>query len=53
MFTVGGNDWRTVEIAAFTSCSSVTMSTFQLKNKLTSAELRLVVDRTVSRLGTS
>ncbi len=36
----------------FTNCSVVTMSTLQLKDKSTSADPRLVVERTSSRPGT-
>src|SRR5689334_24792705 len=40
------------ETAASTSCSVSSMSTFQLKNRLISADPRLVTDRTFSRPGT-
>ena len=42
----------TRETAASTSCSVSSMSTFQLKNRLISAEPRLVIERTSSRPGT-
>ena len=38
--------------AAFTYCSVWNMSTFQLKNRFTSAEPRLVIERTCSSPGT-
>ena len=40
------------DTAASTSCSVSSMSTFQLKNRLTSADPRLVTERTSSRPGT-
>ena len=52
MRAVGGSVCSTLASAASTSCSDCTMSTFQSKNRLTSAEPRLVVERTVSRPGT-
>ena len=51
-FAVGGSVGCTRASAAFTYCSVWNMSTFQLKNRLISAEPRLVVERTVSRPGT-
>ena len=41
------------DTAASTSCSVSSMSTFQLKNRLISAEPRLVTERTSSRPGTA
>src|SRR5438093_13328700 len=48
----GGISGCTREIAAFTYCNVWNMSTFQLKKRSTSAEPRLVVDRTSSSPGT-
>ena len=52
MCTVDGRFCCTVASAASTSCSVVTMFTFQSKKRLTSAVPRLVVERTVSSPGT-
>ncbi len=52
ILAVAGSSGCTCASAAFTNCSEVTMSTFQLKNRLTSAVPRLVVERTVTRPGT-
>src|ERR1700733_13439008 len=51
-FTVGGSDCCTLLNAASTSCSVWYISTFQSKNRLTSADPRLVVERTVTSPGT-
>src|SRR5215469_4389295 len=48
-FAVGGSSVATLESAASTSCSVLNMSTCQLKNKSTSADPRLVMERTFSR----
>jgi hypothetical protein len=52
MTAVAGSVCRTLLSAASTSCSVWNMSTSQLKKRLTSAEPRLVVERTVARPGT-
>src|SRR6202162_1763542 len=52
IFTVGGRDCCTLPSAASTSCSVWYMSTPQSKNRLTSADPRLVVERTVTSPGT-
>src|SRR6185437_9939409 len=52
MVAVEGSDCLALLSAASTSCSVRYISTFQSKKRLTSAEPRLVVDRTVSRPGT-
>src|SRR5215472_9039071 len=49
---VGGSSGCTREIAAFTYCSVWNISTFQLKYRSTSADPRLVTERTVSNPGT-
>ena len=49
---VDGSDDRMRPTAASTYCRVWNMSTFQLKNRSTSAEPRLVIDRTDSRPGT-
>ena len=49
---VAGSVARTRESAASTSCSVVTMSTCQSKNKSISAEPRLVMERTCCSPGT-
>ena len=51
-FAVGGSDGCTRASAAFTYSSVWNMSTFQLKNRLTSPEPRLVVEITRSSPGT-
>src|ERR1700751_1080350 len=52
MVAVGGSSGCTRAMAAFTYCSVVNISTFQLKKRLISAEPRLVVERTSSSPGT-
>ena len=52
IFAVAGRSCCTVLRAALTSCSVRNMSTDQSKNRLTSAEPRLVVERTVCSPGT-
>ena len=52
IFAVGGSDDCTRATAASTSCSVWNMSTFQLKNRSTSAEPRLVMERTCCNPGT-
>ncbi len=52
MVAVGGNCPRTDDRAASTSCSVVTMSTCQSKNRSISAEPRLVMERTCFSPGT-
>ncbi len=52
MTAVAGSVWRTLDSAASASCRVWNISTFQSKKRLTSAEPRLVVLRTVSRPGT-
>ena len=52
MRAAGGKLCAALASAASTSCRDCTMSTFQSKKRLTSAEPRLVVDRTVSNPGT-
>src|SRR6516164_6418547 len=52
MVAVEGRSGCTRAIAAFTYCNVVNMSTSQLKKRLTSAEPRLVVERTSSSPGT-
>ena len=52
MRAVAGSDWATLESAASVNCRVWNMSTSQLKNRLISAEPRLVVLRTVTRPGT-
>ncbi len=52
MRTVGGNSCCTWASAESTNCSDWTISTFQLKNRSTSAEPRLVVERTEVSPGT-
>src|SRR5579864_4947026 len=49
---VGGSSGCTREIAALTYCSVWNISTFQSKNRLISAEPRLVMDRTCCSPGT-
>ncbi len=49
---VDGNELCTLEMAASTIWSDSSMLTLQLKNRLISAEPRLVVERTSSRPGT-
>ncbi len=49
---VGGNCARTCDSAASTSCSVVTMSTCQSKNRSISADPRLVIERTCCKPGT-
>ena len=46
MVAVGGSEVRTLDSAASTSCSVVTMSTCQSKKRSISAEPRLVIERT-------
>ena len=53
MRAVAGSVCSTLPSAASTSCSVRNMSTFQSKKRLTSAEPRLVVERTVTRPGTA
>ena len=48
---VAGSVCSTLLSAASTSCSDWYISTFQSKKRLTSAEPRLVVERTVTRPG--
>ena len=48
----GGSVCSTFASAASTNCSDTTMSTCQSKNRLTSADPRLVVERTVISPGT-
>ncbi len=52
MVAVAGSVCRTLLSAASTNWSVWNMSTLQLKKRLTSAEPRLVVERTVARPGT-
>src|ERR1700761_1563931 len=52
IFTIGGSDCCTLLSAASTSCSVWYISTPQAKNRLTSADPRLVVERTVTSPGT-
>ena len=52
MTAVAGNWERMRESAASTSCSVVTISTCQSKNRSTSAEPRLVMERTCCNPGT-
>ncbi len=52
ILAVAGSVCWTLLRAASTSCRVRNMSTFQSKKRLTSAEPRLVVERTVSRPGT-
>ena len=52
MTAVEGSDCWTRATAALTSWRVWNMSTFQLKKRLTSAEPRLVMERTVARPGT-
>ncbi len=52
IWTVAGSVLWIRETAASTSCSVSSMLTFQSKNRLISAEPRLVVERTSSRPGT-
>ena len=52
IFAVGGSSDWIFESAASVNCSVRNMSTFQSKKRLTSAEPRLVVLRTVCRPGT-
>ncbi len=52
MRAVEGSVWSTLPRAASVSCSAWYMSVFQSKKRLTSAEPRLVVERTVTRPGT-
>src|ERR1700722_5254501 len=51
-FTVGGSDCCTLLNAASTSCSVWYISTLQSKNRLTSADPRLVVERPLTSPGT-
>src|SRR5208283_181496 len=52
MLVVGGNVLRIRDRAASTSCNVVTMFTCQSKKRSTSAEPRLVMERTVNKPGT-
>ena len=52
MTAVAGSVCRTFESAVSASCSVWNISTFQSKKRLTSADPRLVVERTVRRPGT-
>src|ERR1700712_4620472 len=52
IFAVAGRLCCTVDSAAFTICKVRYMSTDQSKKRLTSAEPRLVVERTVTSPGT-
>src|SRR5580698_437162 len=52
MRVVVGKDCCTRETAELTYCSVWNMSTFQSKKRLTSADPRLVIERTVSSPGT-
>src|SRR5215472_10478333 len=52
MTAVAGNEVRTLERAASTSCSVVTISICQSKNRSISADPRLVIERTCFSPGT-
>ena len=52
MTAVAGSVWRTFDSAESASCNVWNISTFQSKNRLTSADPRLVVERTVRSPGT-